>query len=374
MDKSTVVSSSLSGSPVSCTFLAAPWVIDLSVVLFCQESLSLLYLCFSELLLALRDALNFDVVNPDKSEQRSSEKDRKENEFTDGFSAFKVIVNEKPKFPSWLDADVKHLIKKLLRKLPQIRLGAYGNIREHPFFTNIGWEDLEERRAEPPFTPFRPVLENQHLQGLEQKFLHSVVRFTYVSPSWAAAGDNHREHTGFISQACKLLDEITTLEKNINFLQKKIEKRTIELENLEVTQPRKPKIMRRFRRFSLRQASKKAEFTKNLIEKMKENKKSYENTLEEKNQELEAMDDILRWLYKIKTTPSAFRPYKYPKCIWCPSLKTIREETAEQIMEEEGTVNDNIAVREETIENKAKKTTTKSRHQFIVSLFSCFKI
>ncbi|XP_077123853.1 protein kinase C delta type-like [Ranitomeya variabilis] len=99
--------------------------------------------------------------------------------------AFKAIINEKPKFPSWLDADLKHLIKKLLRKDPQTRLGVSGNIREHPFFTTIGWEDLEERRAEPPFTPFRPVLENHHLQWPEHTVLHPVARFTYGSPSWA---------------------------------------------------------------------------------------------------------------------------------------------------------------------------------------------
>ncbi|CAJ0945846.1 unnamed protein product, partial [Ranitomeya imitator] len=99
--------------------------------------------------------------------------------------AFKAIINEKPKFPSWLDADVKHLIKKLLRKDPQTRLGVSGNIREHPFFSTIGWEDLEERRVEPPFTPFRPVLENHHLQWPEHTVLHPKAGFTYVSPSWA---------------------------------------------------------------------------------------------------------------------------------------------------------------------------------------------
>ncbi|XP_077113246.1 protein kinase C delta type-like [Ranitomeya variabilis] len=99
--------------------------------------------------------------------------------------AFKAIINEKPKFPSWLDADVKHLIKKLLRKDPQTRLGVSGNIREHPFFTTIGWEDLEERKAEPPFTPFRPVVENHHLQWPEHTVLHQVAGFTYGSPSWA---------------------------------------------------------------------------------------------------------------------------------------------------------------------------------------------
>ncbi|KAM4014767.1 protein kinase C delta type-like [Anomaloglossus baeobatrachus] len=99
--------------------------------------------------------------------------------------AFKAMTTEKPKFPSWLDADVKHLIKKLLRKDPQTRLGVCGNIRAHPFFNTIGWEELEERRARPPFIPFRPVLENHHLQWPEQTVLHPEAGFTYMSPSWA---------------------------------------------------------------------------------------------------------------------------------------------------------------------------------------------
>ncbi|KAM4044472.1 protein kinase C delta type-like [Anomaloglossus baeobatrachus] len=99
--------------------------------------------------------------------------------------AYKAMTTEKPKFPSWLDADVKHLIKKLLRKDPQKRLGVCGNIRAHPFFNTIGWEELERRRAQPPFIPFRPVLENHQLQWPEQQVLHPVAGFTYVSPSWA---------------------------------------------------------------------------------------------------------------------------------------------------------------------------------------------
>ncbi|KAM4040212.1 protein kinase C delta type-like [Anomaloglossus baeobatrachus] len=99
--------------------------------------------------------------------------------------AYKSITTEKPKFPSWLDAEVKHLIKKLLRKDPQKRLGVCGNIRAHPFFNTIGWEDLERRRARPPFIPFRPVLENHHLQWPEQQVHHPVAEFTYMSPSWA---------------------------------------------------------------------------------------------------------------------------------------------------------------------------------------------
>ncbi|XP_077113359.1 protein kinase C delta type-like [Ranitomeya variabilis] len=100
--------------------------------------------------------------------------------------AYRAITKGEPEIPSWLDADMQDLIKKLLCKKPQKRLGVCGNIREHPFFTTIGWEDLEERRAKPPFIPFRPVLEKHLMQWPEEKkALNPMAGFNYVSPSWA---------------------------------------------------------------------------------------------------------------------------------------------------------------------------------------------
>ncbi|XP_075701419.1 protein kinase C delta type-like [Rhinoderma darwinii] len=99
--------------------------------------------------------------------------------------AFKAITTAKPKFPTWLNPDVKHLTKRLVRKNSERRLGVCGNIRAHPFFSTIGWEELQERRAQPPFTPFVPVLENQHLKWPENnKALHPLAGFSFMSPSW----------------------------------------------------------------------------------------------------------------------------------------------------------------------------------------------
>ncbi|XP_040264726.1 protein kinase C theta type-like [Bufo bufo] len=98
----------------------------------------------------------------------------------------KSITTAKADIPSWLDADVQHLLKKLLRKNPERRLGVYKNIRDHPFFNTIVWEDLEERRAQPPCVPFRAALENQHLLWPEDTTpLHPVAGFSYMSPSLA---------------------------------------------------------------------------------------------------------------------------------------------------------------------------------------------
>lgn len=100
--------------------------------------------------------------------------------------AFKSITSENPKFPTWIDPEAKHLIKRLVRQNPERRLGVSGNIREHPFFSTIDWEELEERRAAPPYRPPEKVLEDSDLQWPEEtNALHPMLGFQYLSPSWA---------------------------------------------------------------------------------------------------------------------------------------------------------------------------------------------
>ncbi|XP_056396391.1 protein kinase C delta type-like [Hyla sarda] len=95
------------------------------------------------------------------------------------------ITREKPNIPSWLPADLKHLIKQLLRKNPEKRLGVNRSIRGHPFFTTINWEELEQRRTQPPFTPFKAALKKGHLPWPEvETALHPLEGFSFIAPSW----------------------------------------------------------------------------------------------------------------------------------------------------------------------------------------------
>ncbi|KAM3913303.1 protein kinase C theta type-like [Leptodactylus fuscus] len=101
--------------------------------------------------------------------------------------AFIAKITRKPEFPPDIDADLKHLIENLLCKNPRQRMGLCRNIKEHPFFSTISWEELEQRRARPPFTPFQPVLEKEHLQWPEDwSALHPAEHHNYTSPSWDA--------------------------------------------------------------------------------------------------------------------------------------------------------------------------------------------
>ncbi|KAM3940079.1 protein kinase C theta type-like [Leptodactylus fuscus] len=104
-----------------------------------------------------------------------------------GFSPFYHggnITTDKPKLPSWLDADLKDLLLNLLEINPEKRLDVNSNIRDHPFFNDICWEDLETRRAQPPFIPFKAILENEDLPWPENQTLHPEDEFNYMSPSW----------------------------------------------------------------------------------------------------------------------------------------------------------------------------------------------
>ncbi|KAM3917465.1 protein kinase C delta type-like [Leptodactylus fuscus] len=94
------------------------------------------------------------------------------------------IIHDKPRIALWLNMLLQDLVKQLLRKNPEKRLGVNSNIREHPFFKTICWEDLEMRRVKPPFIPSKAVLENHHLSWPEHQSLHPVAEFSYMSPSW----------------------------------------------------------------------------------------------------------------------------------------------------------------------------------------------
>ncbi|KAM3910094.1 protein kinase C theta type-like [Leptodactylus fuscus] len=100
---------------------------------------------------------------------------------------FIAKLTRQPEFPPDIDADLKQLIENLLCKNPRQRMGLCRNIKEHPFFSTISWEELEQRRARPPFTPFQPVLEKEHLQWPEDwSALHPAEHQDYTSPSWDA--------------------------------------------------------------------------------------------------------------------------------------------------------------------------------------------
>lgn len=70
---------------------------------------------------------------------------------------YENIVNQPPTFPAGFDPLARHLIERLLEKNPSNRLGVLaggaGDIKRHPWFRDVKWDLLLQRRIMPPFRP-----------------------------------------------------------------------------------------------------------------------------------------------------------------------------------------------------------------------------
>ncbi|XP_063792516.1 serine/threonine-protein kinase N3 [Pseudophryne corroboree] len=70
---------------------------------------------------------------------------------------FDSIVHEEVRYPRFLSTEAINIIRKLLRKTPDRRLGAgvgdAEEIKPQPFYQEVDWEALYARRVQPPFVP-----------------------------------------------------------------------------------------------------------------------------------------------------------------------------------------------------------------------------
>uniref|UniRef100_A0A8C5QZJ8 protein kinase C n=1 Tax=Leptobrachium leishanense TaxID=445787 RepID=A0A8C5QZJ8_9ANUR len=70
---------------------------------------------------------------------------------------FDSIVNEEIRYPRFLASESINVIRKLLKKSPERRLGAGPNdaeeIKPHPFYQEIDWDALYAKKMKPPFVP-----------------------------------------------------------------------------------------------------------------------------------------------------------------------------------------------------------------------------
>lgn len=70
---------------------------------------------------------------------------------------FDAILEDEPLYPIQMPRDSVSLLQRLLTRDPARRLGAGPNdaedIKAHPFFRDINWDDLLHKRVTPPFRP-----------------------------------------------------------------------------------------------------------------------------------------------------------------------------------------------------------------------------
>uniref|UniRef100_A0A673CUM4 protein kinase C n=1 Tax=Sphaeramia orbicularis TaxID=375764 RepID=A0A673CUM4_9TELE len=70
---------------------------------------------------------------------------------------FDSIVNDEVRYPRFLTTEAIGIMRRLLRRNPERRLGSgekdAEEVKKQPFFRNVDWEALLQRKVPPPFVP-----------------------------------------------------------------------------------------------------------------------------------------------------------------------------------------------------------------------------
>ncbi|XP_070493425.1 RAC serine/threonine-protein kinase-like [Chironomus tepperi] len=97
---------------------------------------------------------------------------------------FTLIMVEDVKFPRNISSDARSLLTGFLEKNPQKRLGGGpDDVREimaHPFFANINWADLVNKKIVPPFKP--QVTSDTDTRYFDSEFTGESVELTPPDP------------------------------------------------------------------------------------------------------------------------------------------------------------------------------------------------
>lgn len=67
---------------------------------------------------------------------------------------------------------------QLFVREPEKRLGVRGDIRQHPLFREINWEELERKEIDPPFRP--KVKSPYDCSNFDKEFLSEKPRLSFA--------------------------------------------------------------------------------------------------------------------------------------------------------------------------------------------------
>ena len=96
---------------------------------------------------------------------------------------YEMIQKNEVKFPKRinLSEEAKDIIKKLLEKNPKKRLGAKKGIQEikaHPFFANVNFDAILNKKEKPPFVP--ELNDKNDLQYFDSEFTSEDIGMSYI--------------------------------------------------------------------------------------------------------------------------------------------------------------------------------------------------
>ncbi|KAJ3441240.1 non-specific serine/threonine protein kinase [Anaeramoeba flamelloides] len=85
---------------------------------------------------------------------------------------YEKIINDEPKISTSVSSEMQNLIRQLLNKNPEKRLGSHSrsqNIRDHPIITKLDWQLMLKKQYQPEFIPKSNELYNSQVNS-EQSF------------------------------------------------------------------------------------------------------------------------------------------------------------------------------------------------------------
>ncbi|XP_064395091.1 serine/threonine-protein kinase N-like isoform X3 [Halichondria panicea] len=112
---------------------------------------------------------------------------------------FDSIVNDDVRYPRFLSSEAISIMRKLLRRNPEKRLGASErdaiDIRKQPFFRNIDWDKLYNKETPPPF---RPVLRNRmDISNFDEEFTREEPILTPPKNRRSLRSKDQKQFRGF---------------------------------------------------------------------------------------------------------------------------------------------------------------------------------
>lgn len=119
---------------------------------------------------------------------------------------FDSIVNEEVKYPRYLSIDAVSVMKKLLRKNPEKRLGSSEadaeEIKKQPFFKTVKWADLLAKKIKPPFVP--KITHKEDVSNFDPEFTTQKAILTPPKERRILDSDEHRLFHDFdyVSEWC----------------------------------------------------------------------------------------------------------------------------------------------------------------------------
>ena len=70
---------------------------------------------------------------------------------------YDAILSDEPLYPIHMPRDSVSILQKLLTREPELRLGSgptdAQEIMSHAFFRNVNWDEVRDKRVQPPFVP-----------------------------------------------------------------------------------------------------------------------------------------------------------------------------------------------------------------------------